>query len=136
MKRSSQWIKITFLICLITQMFYSINVSAFAGLINDEESASDEAINYNTSETSVNAVELLNNTEDVSSSNISFSIISPNITLPHSTCISFDNTGVVEYSVTSTGLSVTERQDAPMTYDITATAEFGTFEIVAERRKI
>ena len=60
MKRSSQWIKITFLICLITQMFYSINVSAFAGLINDEESASDEAIEYNTSETPVNAVELLN----------------------------------------------------------------------------
>ena len=133
MKRSNKWLKIYFFICVVVQIFYSTNVSAFAVLINDEEVAKDELIDSNINETLGNTVESLNNSNDITSSDISFSIIQPNITLPCSTCISFDNTDITEYSFTSTGLSVTERENTPMTYDITATAEFGTFEIVAEK---
>ena len=132
MKLSIKLSRIISFICILVQLFYLINVSSFAQSGINETSETDEITeNFNncSSNNMVNAL----NTDGSSSSSFTYSIIPPSIALPCSTCISFDNTDIIDYYFVSEGLVVQERENAPMTFDIVADEEFGTFEIIAEK---
>ena len=90
---------------------------------------SSEAILEN--ESSSDTAETLSSPTGSSSPGLTYSIIDPTVPAPATTRIVFDDTNIVDCTFEYEGLTVVKEPNA-MIFDITATNDFGTFEMAAE----
>ena len=97
--KSKICLKFIALVCIVTHMFILVQTQLFAVSENDD----DEITNIEQPES---AAELMSNTSGVGASNLSFSIIEPEIPYPRTTCVMFDPTDVISCSYISEGLQV------------------------------
>lgn len=113
------------LFCIITNVFSLVEIISFAYPKTDIIKVKSE-VNSNTAEP-------MSNTSGISSSNLTFSIIEPELPQPGTTCVVFDPTDVISCSYFSEGLQVVRDENILTKFTITANDEFGKITISAQK---
>lgn len=126
-------IKTITLIFLISQMLFMVTIPSFA-FSNDSLGITDDAtVEVPTETQSDNTSGTVDIMSNIIPPELTYTISNPIDLVPGAVRITFDATDIVDYSFEAESLTVYENQILPMTFDLTAIDEFGTFEIVAEK---
>ncbi|MBQ8414899.1 MAG: hypothetical protein IJX58_06625 [Clostridia bacterium] len=132
MKKQEKIIKkVIAIICFLTQILFGIPTVAYS---TEDVESSSEAVALNDS--SAGTTEVLSNSAENPSPEITYAIIDPiNPTSP-TTTITFDKTNIDSFVLNTNGISIVDNfvDEAANTasYTIIATEDFGTLEVVAQ----
>lgn len=114
------------------QILVSTGILSFASSDDVIENIENTEIELSTGDLQDNEGTTLNSFPNVVLPELPYTITNPINPELNTVRITFDSTNVIDYSYESEGIAVIENQLLPMSFDLTADDEFGTFELNAQ----